>query len=111
MSKKKLDGVEIDALRDSVIDDLMKMSVDQVDPHVLARLYQMKGRDSKEIQDELLGVLDDCAHGALASDFVMGVLDTLWKQAGGVLENHKDRLRPENFERLKGKYKWHRGTE
>lgn len=68
---------------DELIDLLCTGSDRQIDPCIFPRLQALKGKPDGDIKDELLAILDDCAYGSLASDFVMHVLHVMWLNAGG----------------------------
>ena len=60
-----------------VLEMLSDASDSQLDPIVCNRLKMLLavGYTANDIKQ----VLDDCAYQALASDFVMAVLDTIWQ--------------------------------
>ena len=70
------------------LESLVKAPDSQLDERIRARILLLleKGYDEHDIKK----ILDDCAYGALASDFVMVVLDLVWKELqnpGQVLKN------------------------
>jgi hypothetical protein len=61
-----------------ILVNVAKLSARSVDERIGKRPKKLAEREFKS--DDLLDILDDCAHAALASDFVMGVLDVVWRQ-------------------------------
>lgn len=67
----------------AVIDKLCEGSNTQINAIVKPRLQALKGKSKEQCCVELKSILDDCVYSALCSDFVIQVLDMLWKQCGG----------------------------
>ncbi len=67
----------------NILDKLVEMSDKQIDASMGAKLKALKGKSSEKVKAGLHEILDACAYGALASTFVMLVLDGEWKRLGG----------------------------
>ena len=63
---------------DSLLKTLSEAPENQIDPLIATRLGGLQGGNQELIAHELKGILDECAQGALASEFAMWVLDHAW---------------------------------
>ncbi len=68
----------------SISEDIIKAIAtapeSQLDPSMKPRLLDLIGKPNKDVAEGLKKILDECAHAALASDFVMVALDGAWKE-------------------------------
>lgn len=69
----------------AVLEKLAEGSDRQIDASMVKKLKALKGKTTDEVKTGLHEILDLSAHGALASDFVMRVLDYEWQRLGGKL--------------------------
>jgi len=55
----------------------------QLDASMVEKLRALKDKPAEEVKDGLHEILDLSAHGSLASNFVMKLLDEEWRFIGG----------------------------
>jgi hypothetical protein len=53
----------------------------QIDESITPKFKELIGKSTSDQVTGLKSILDDCAHGALASGFAMVAMDTTWKMA------------------------------
>lgn len=68
---------------DKLLQTLSEAPETQIDAQITKRIKGLVGGNDELVQAELKTILDDCAFGALASDFAMNVLDGAWRSVGG----------------------------
>lgn len=68
---------------DKLLQTLSEAPDGHIDVRIAARIKGLVGGNDELVRAELKTILDDCAHGALASDFAMNVLDGAWRSVGG----------------------------
>ena len=61
----------------------------QLDKSQALKFEEMASRDTDPKSEEVKQILDDCAYAALASDFAMLAIDSLWRMLKEVEENAK----------------------
>lgn len=70
-----------------LLDKIATAPDSQLDATMVDKLKALKGKTTEEVKTGLHEILDLSAHGSLASDFVMRVLDHEWKRIGGKLDD------------------------
>lgn len=75
--------------RNKLLVELSNAPDRQLDSSMTEYLKGLIGKTDEEVKEGLKYVLDQSANGALASDFIMTVLHTLWISLGGQLEPSK----------------------
>lgn len=68
---------------DTILTMLTGFSDSQLAASMTEKLRDLIGKPDEEVKTGLHEILDRCAYGALASDFVMRVLDGMWRELGG----------------------------
>ena len=68
----------IDDIRE-LLNELSNAPDTQIDKTVCVRLKNLSVKENLHFKD-IEVILDDCAYYALASDFGMEVMDTIWKE-------------------------------
>lgn len=93
-----------------LIDHLCTGPDSQLDECIKPRLQALRELPFSEAKDQLLGIIDDCVYASLCSDFVILVLNIMWKTLGGTEIESLQRLillkNRENLPQLRLKYKW-----
>ena len=66
-----------------ILREIAKAPATQLDPEMAKEVKALIGKPDAEVKVGLHQILDKCAHGSLASDFTMLILDGEWKRLGG----------------------------
>lgn len=68
---------------DDFLRQLAKAPDSQLDAKMAAKVQLLIGKSDEQVKTGLLEILDYSAAFSLASDFVMKVLNNVWKELGG----------------------------
>jgi len=70
-------------VRDEILTETLGFSDRHFDPSAKEKVKKLIGVSDEEVRKPLLFLLDDCVYGSLCSGQLIGVLDTLYRLAGG----------------------------